>query len=164
MHSVMETQLNINIREASQNEDSLIARHFYQMWMDNDVPDESIRSDWLETTLQFINNARQDLFYQAFIAEVDGVAISSASCQIFAGLYPQVLAENYRKYGYIWGVYVEPKYRGKGIAKQLTNMAIAYLKSLGCTRVILHASPSGKLVYTSLGFSESNEMRLDLKQ
>ena len=158
----MQTELNITIREASQNEDSLIARHFYQMWMDNDVPDESIRSDWLETTLQFINNARQDLFYQAFIAEVDGVAIGSASCQIFAGLYPQVLVENYRKYGYIWGVYVEPAYRRKGIAKQLTNMAIAYLKSLGCTRVILHASPSGKPVYTSLGFSESNEMRLDL--
>ena len=158
----MQTELNITIREASQNEDSLIARHFYQMWMDNDVPDESIRSDWLETTLQFINNARQDLFYQAFIAEVDGVAIGSASCQIFAGLYPQVLVENYRKYGYIWGVYVEPAYRRKGIAKQLTNMAIAYLKSLGCTRVILHASPSGKPVYTSLGFSESNEMRLCL--
>ena len=158
----MQTELNITIREASQNEDSLIARHFYQMWMDNDVPDESIRSDWLETTLQFINNARQDLFYQAFIAEVDGVAIGSASCQIFAGLYPQVLVENYRKYGYIWGVYVETAYRGKGIAKQLTNMAIAYLKSLGCTRVILHASPSGKQVYTSLSFFESNEMRLDL--
>ena len=158
----MQTELNITIREASQNEDSLIARHFYQMWMDNDVPDESIRSDWLETTLQFINNARQDLFYQAFIAEVDGVAIGSASCQIFAGLYPQVLAENYRKYGYIWGVYVELAYRRSGIAKQLTNMAIAYLKSLGCTRVILHASPSGRQVYTSLSFFESNEMRLDL--
>ena len=158
----MQTKLNIAITEASQNEDSLIARHFYQMWMDNDVPDESIRSDWLETTLQFINNARQDLFYQAFIAEVDGVAIGSASCQIFAGLYPQVLVENYRKYGYIWGVYVEPAYRRRGIAKQLTKKAIAYLKSLGCTRVILHASPSGKPVYTSLGFSESNEMRLNL--
>ena len=158
----MQTKLNIAIIEASQNEDSLIARHFYQLWRDNDVAADSIRSDWQEIILQFINNARQDLFYKAFIAEVDGVAIGSASCQIFAGLYPQVLVENYRKYGYIWGVYVEPAYRRKGIAKQLTNMAIAYLKSLGCTRVILHASPSGKPVYTSLGFSESNEMRLDL--
>ncbi len=64
----MQTELNIAIREASQNEDLLIAQHFYQMWRDNDVADESIRFDWLETTLQFINNARQDLFYQAFIA------------------------------------------------------------------------------------------------
>ena len=158
----MPTELNINIREANQNEDSLIARHFYQMWLDNDVAAESIKSDWQEIILQFIDRARQDLFYQAFIAEVDGVAVGSTSCQIFAGLYPLALVENYRKYGYIWGVYVEPAYRRKGIAGQLTNMAIAYLKSLDCTRVILHASPSGKPVYTFLGFSESNEMRLDL--
>lgn len=158
----MQTKLNIAIREASQNEDSLIARHFYQLWLDNDVAADSIRSDWQEIILQFIDRARQDLFYKAFIAEVDGVAIGSASSQIFAGLYPLALVENYRKYGYIWGVYVEPVYRRKGIAGQLTNMAIAYLKSLDCTRVILHASPSGKPVYSSLGFSESNEMRLDL--
>lgn len=158
----MQTKLNIAIIEASQNEDSLIARHFYQLWRDNDVAADSIRSDWQEIILQFINNARQDLFYKAFIAEVDGVAIGSVSCQIFAGHYPLALVENYRKYGYIWGVYVEPAYRRRGIAKQLTKKAIAYLKSLGCTRVILHASPSGKPVYTSLGFSESNEMRLNL--
>ncbi|HCF28156.1 MAG TPA: GNAT family N-acetyltransferase [Cyanobacteria bacterium UBA11049] len=155
-------KVNISIREASQNEDLLIARHFYQLWRDNDVAAESIRANWQEIILQFIDRARQDLFYKAFIAEVNGVAIGSASCQIFAGLYPLALVENYRKYGYIWGVYVEPAYRGQGIAKQLTSMAIAYLKSLGCTRVILHASPSGKPVYISLGFSESNEMRLDL--
>jgi GNAT superfamily N-acetyltransferase len=57
---------------------------------------------------------------------------------------------------------VEPPYRGKGIAKNLTLVAIAHLKSLGCTRAILHASPLGKPVYDSLGFSASNEMRLDL--
>ena len=40
--------------------------------------------------------------------------------------------------------------------------AIAYLKSIGCTQVILHASPQGKLLYPHLGFYENNEMRLDL--
>ena len=45
---------------------------------------------------------------------------------------------------------------------EVSSDAIEYLKSIACTRVILHASPSGKPVYSSLGFSESNEMRLDL--
>ncbi len=157
MNSFIRTQSTILVREASSpHEDCLIAEHFYQLWPDNDVPADCIKSDWLETILQFINHARQDSLYKAFIAEVDGVAIGSASCQIFVGLYPQVLAENYRKYGYIWGVYVEPPYRGQGIAKQLTNIALDYLKAIGCTRVVLHASPSGKPVYSSLGFSQSN--------
>ncbi len=153
---------NFKGREASPHENSLIAKHFYQMWQDNDVPAQSIRSDWLNITLEFISHARQELCYKAFVAEVDGIVVGSAGCQISAGLYPNVLEEHYRKSGYIWGVYVEPPYRGQGIAKQLTGMALEYLKSIGCTRVVLHASPSGKPVYSNLGFNETNEMRLDL--
>lgn len=154
--------LNIQVREASPREDALMAEHFYQMWLDNEVTADSIEPDWLNITLQFIEEARQQLFYKAFVAEVDNRVIGSTSCQILAGLYPHILKAEYRKYGYIWGVYVEPHYRGQGIAKKLTNTAVEHLKSIGCTRVILHASPPGKPVYSSLGFSQTNEMRLDL--
>ena len=158
----MLTEQNINLREESPQEDSLIAKHFYQLWLDNEVSADSIQSNWLEITLQFIEHARLKLHYKAFVAELDGAVIGSASCQLFAGLYPHVLTEQYRKYGYIWGVYVEPPHRGQGLAKKLTAMARDHLKSLNCTRIILHASPLGKPVYSSLGFSQSNEMRLDL--
>ncbi|MBW4669970.1 MAG: GNAT family N-acetyltransferase [Cyanomargarita calcarea GSE-NOS-MK-12-04C] len=158
----MSAKTTINFREATLQEDSLIAEHFYQMWLDNNVSSESIQPDWLDINLQFITKARQDLCYKAFIAEVDGKLVASVGCQLFAGLYPNILTENYRKYGYVWGVYVYPNYRRQGIAKQLTNMAIAYLKSINCTRVILHASPQGKPVYPQLGFCDSNEMRLDI--
>jgi ribosomal protein S18 acetylase RimI-like enzyme len=153
----------INLRETYPHEDTLIAEHFYHLWLDNDVPDSSIEPNWSDIIIKFIDRARQELSYKAFAIEVDGIVVGSTSCQLFAGLYPQILVEEYRKYGYIWGVYVEPAFRGRGFGKQLTKMAIDYLKSLGCTRAILHASPSGKPVYTSLGFFASNEMRLDLK-
>jgi len=55
----------------------------------------------------------------AFLAEINGTVVGSASCQLFAGIYPHVLADAHRKYGYIWGVYVELSHRGQGIAKQL---------------------------------------------
>ncbi|MBD2774506.1 GNAT family N-acetyltransferase [Iningainema tapete] len=152
---------HITIREATVEEDSLIAQHFYQMWRDIGVPDDDINSDWLNITLEFIENARQELSYKGFVAEVDSAVVGSASCQIYL-TYPNVLKPQYRQYGYIWGVYVEPPYRRQGIAKQLTNMAIAHLKAVGCTRVLLNASPAGKPVYDSLGFSASNSMQLDL--
>ena len=153
---------DLKIREASLIDDSLIAKHFYQMWRDLDVPDYAIQSDWLETTLRFINQARQELGYKAFVAEVKGTVIGSASCQLFAGLYPNILVPQYQKSGYIWGVYVEPLYRRQGIAKKLTLMTVKHLKSLGCTQSVLNASPLGRSVYSSLGFSPRNEMRLDL--
>jgi GNAT superfamily N-acetyltransferase len=152
----------ITIREATQQENSLIAEHFYQMWQDIGIPDDAINPNWLEITLQFIEQARRDLFYKAFLAKVDSAVVGSASCQLYSGLYPNVFIPEYRKYGYIWCVYVEPSYRKQGIAKQLTSATVNYLKAVGSTRAVLNASPLGKPVYESLGFSNSNAMQLDL--
>lgn len=158
----MLTEKHITIREATSTEDLMIAKHSYQMWLDIGVHESNIHLNWQNITLQFIEEARRDLCYKAFVAEVDNTVVGSASCQIFAGLYPNVFKAEYRKFGYIWGVYVEESYRRQGIAKYLTNRAIEYLKVIGCTRVLLNASPLGKPVYSSLGFSEGNIMQLDL--
>ncbi|AFZ34408.1 GCN5-related N-acetyltransferase [Stanieria cyanosphaera PCC 7437] len=149
-------------RKATNQEDCVIAQHFYQLWLDNEVSPDLIRDDWLEVTLKFIDHARQELLFQAFVAEIEGKIIASASCQLFAGLYPSPFKPEYRYYGYIWNVYVESAYRRQGIASKLSNESINYLKSLGCTRAILHASPHGKPIYEKLGFVANNEMRLEL--
>ena len=91
-----------------------------------------------------------------------GEVVGSAACQVFAGLYPSVFQGDKRKYGYIWGVYVAPTARGQGVAKALTHACTDYLRIIGCTRALLHASPQGESVYKSLGFETSNEMRLEL--
>lgn len=57
---------------------------------------------------------------------------------------------------------MQPDYRRQGIATQLTETAIAYLKSLNCTKAVLNASSSGKPVYEQLGFIAGNEMTLNL--
>ncbi|NET24137.1 MAG: GNAT family N-acetyltransferase [Okeania sp. SIO1I7] len=153
---------NLNIRTANLSENYIIAEHLYKMWQDIGVPTDDIESNWLEITKEYIDNARKKLFYQAFIAEINNTIVGSVSCQILAGLYPNILKPKYRKYGYIWGVYVEANYRRQGIAKKLIGEAIAYLKSISCTKAILHASPQGKPLYSHLGFDKSNEMWLDL--
>jgi GNAT superfamily N-acetyltransferase len=155
-------QQPIIIQEAKPDKDILIAEHFYKMWLDIGIPENAIEDNYQEMILHFIENAREKLFYQSFLAELDGVIVGSTSCQLYTGLYPNIIKSNYRQFGYIWGVYVEPKYRRKGIAKKLTNTAIKYLESIGCTRIVLNASPIGKTVYQSLGFVESNAMHLDL--
>lgn len=156
------TQPTISLREATCQDDAMVANHFYQLWLDNGVTADGIVADWQAVVQRFIDQARETLSYKAFVIEVSGTIVGSVSCQLFAGLYPLVLADHHRKYGYIWGVYVEPAYRGQGLGKQLTAQAIAYLKSLNCTRIILHASPLGQPVYEQLDFLISNEMRLDV--
>jgi ribosomal protein S18 acetylase RimI-like enzyme len=157
----MQAKSDILIRKSNFEEEPLIAEHFYKLWIDIGFPEDAIEPNWQKIILQFIQNARDNLQYQGFIAEVDGVIVGSTSCQLYTGLYPNVFKDKYRKLGYIWGVYVEPAYRKQGIGKQLTRVSVDYLKNIGCTRVVLNASPDGKPVYTSLGFVESNAMHLD---
>ncbi|MGG6265421.1 GNAT family N-acetyltransferase [Leptolyngbya sp. AN03gr2] len=152
----------IEIRKAQCEEDGLIADHFYQMWLDNEVTPDSFASDWRDQILQFIDVARRSLDYQAFVAVAGDQVIGSVGCQRFAGLYPIVFKPSYRCDGYIWGVYVGPPYRHQGIGRQLTKQSILYLRSIGCTHAVLNASPSGKALYEHIGFITSNLMRLSL--
>lgn len=158
----MQTEKHLTIREATPQEDLLKAQHFYQMWQDMSIPEDAINPDWHDITLEYINTARRDLSYKAFVAIIDNVIVGSVSCQIFADLCPNVFKPEYRKSGYIWGIYVEPPYRRQGIAKRLTSIAVEYLKAIACTRVLLNTSPAGKRVYSNLGFCEGNLMQLDL--
>ena len=158
----MYNEINLKIRETTPKEDSIIAEPFYKMWLDIGAPENSIKPNHRNLTLEFIKQARKNLFYKGFVAEIGNIIVGSASCQLFTGLYSLILEEEYRKYGYIWGVYVESPHRRKGIAKQLTNATIEHLKSINCTKAILNASPAGKPVYENLGFLPSNAMQLDL--
>lgn len=159
----MPIQQAVQVRAATLQEDALIAEHFYQMWLDNHVAPDAIIAHWQETVLQFTQQARRELDYQAFVAQSADRLVGSVGCQRFAGLYPQILTASERCDGYIWGVYVEPTFRRQGIATQLTKHAIAHLKAIGCTHAVLNASPFGKPLYTQLGFTEGNVMRLDLR-
>ena len=152
----------VKIRLATPEEDLVIAEHFYKMWRDNQITTDLIRPNWQSLILDFIAQARQYFAYQAFVVEIDSVIVGSVGCQLFGGLYPNILVDKCRKYGYIWGVYVESPYRHQGIGKQLTIQARDYLKSIGCNKAVLHASPFGKSLYSNLGFVSSNEMCLDL--
>lgn len=155
---------SIEIRKALSGEDGLIADYFYRMWLDNDVSAEMLIPNWQTEVTQFIQQSRQHLAYQAFVAVIDNQIVGSVNCQRFAGPYPNILQLTYRCDGYIWGVYVEPAYRHRGIGKRLTIASLLYLKSIDCTHAVLNASPFGKSLYEQLGFIASNSMRLSLSE
>ena len=153
------------VRAAGPDDDALIAEHFRQMWLDNGIAEERICDSWREDVLAFVSSARRSLEYRAFVAELEhGQIVGSASCQLFAGLYPNILQAKQRKYGYVWGVYVQADCRQRGIATALTRATLDHLRAIACTHALLHASPSGRPVYDALEFQATNELRLDLSQ
>lgn len=62
----------------------------------------------------------------------------------------------------LFGLYVRPEYRRRGVARALVDAAIDEARRVGAGAVQLHASEFGRPLYESLGFRMTSEMRLIL--
>ena len=60
----------------------------------------------------------------------------------------------------ILNVYTELEFRRRGVARQVMDVILAWLKARGLRSVNLHASDEGRPLYEALGFQPTNEMRL----
>jgi GNAT superfamily N-acetyltransferase len=155
----------VTVREAKEMEFSNVADCFRLMWLDNAVKPEELKDNWYKITTDFLEAGKRDLGLSAAVAVTEeGRIIGTSICQLFTGPFPAIIIDETRKDGYIWAVYVDPQYRGRGVAKQLVSANIQHLKSLGCTHALLNATESGRPVYERLGFLAANSMRLDLRK
>lgn len=150
------------IRLGTPDDDEFVANAFEQMWLAIGVAQDALVADTHQRARDFVAAARRKFAFRSFIAEVDGRPIGSAACQEFAGLYPNVLTAGQRRYGYIWGVYVDAVHRRGGVGERLTTACIESLRDDGFSHALLHAAPMGRAIYERLGFAPSNEMRLEL--
>jgi hypothetical protein len=53
VEAVPSSQAQVAFRAAQSAEDAVIARHFYQLWQDNEVAASDLIPDWQATTLRF---------------------------------------------------------------------------------------------------------------
>ncbi|CAG0947839.1 diamine N-acetyltransferase [Anaerolineae bacterium] len=66
--------------------------------------------------------------------------------------------------GYVMNVYTRPECRRQGLARRLMNTLIEWCCQQNIRLVVLHASKDGRALYESLGFRQTNEMRLQLAE
>jgi ribosomal protein S18 acetylase RimI-like enzyme len=60
--------------------------------------------------------------------------------------------------GYLLNFWVDPDYRGRGLARGLVLEALAESRRRGIRVTALHASDAGRRVYEPMGFRATNEM------
>ncbi len=63
---------------------------------------------------------------------------------------------------YVSNVYVVPPLRRRGIALNLTRLAVTWARSRGCVVVRLRSSRMGRPLYVKAGFGPTEEMELHL--
>jgi len=94
-----------------------------------------------------------------FLAEIDGAPVGVAAVYLMTNHRSEIFG--YRS-AYVSNVWVEPAWRRRGIASQLTRQTVKWARGRGCEVVRLRSSKAGRAVYAGLGFVTSEEMELRL--
>lgn len=93
---------------------------------------------------------------------IEGQSQIAACGAILLMAYPPFPGDPSGRIARLYSVYTLPEFRHQGLARRITEQAIAYCKAQGFKRITLGASPMGRPLYEALGFQPTSEMRLNL--
>jgi GNAT superfamily N-acetyltransferase len=97
---------------------------------------------------------------RGWVAEADGQVVAGALVFLKESLPVPHLETCVR--AYLANVFVEPAWRGQGLARRLTEASLAFCRGRGIPVVELHASLQAEPLYRSMGFVPTSEYRLVL--
>jgi len=147
----------LTTRMATIEDSELITRHRRAMFADMRNTSEAVLDEMARNFEPWVRRMISEDQYAGWITSDGERAIASAGLLILDWA-PHPFDPKCGKRGYILNVFVEPEFRGRGLAKSLTLECLAEAKRRGIAVVALHASQKGRPVYEKLEFKASNEM------
>jgi GNAT superfamily N-acetyltransferase len=95
--------------------------------------------------------------YFGFVGEDAGRAVAGVGL-VLLEWPPHPLHPTTEVRGYVLNVFVEPEYRGQGLAQRLMERSEEEFRARGVTYATLHASRMGRPVYEKMGWGSTTEM------
>ena len=149
------------IRRASTADLETLVAHrramFHDMGYTDEAALESMSARFRPWMLERMN--RGD--YHAWLVTSENGEVAAGAGLWLMDWPPHMIGRGARR-GNIVNVYTAGNFRRRGLARWIMEAILAWCRENGIDVVILHASPAGKSLYKSLGFSSTNEMRLQL--
>lgn len=93
-----------------------------------------------------------------FLARCDGIAVGFAQCQLRRDY---VEGTDTSPVGYLEGIYVFPKYRGRGYARRLLSACEGWARQQGCTEFASDCelgNAASLKFHINAGFAEANRI------
>ena len=153
---------DIRIRPANWDDLSHILHHRRAMFSEMGCHDEQLLDRMQKASEQYLREAMPSGAYRAWMAEADGGRVVSGGG---IAIVPWPGSPDFpgTRRGWILGIYTEPEFRRRGIARQIVETIVEWRRGEGFGYVSLHASKDGRLLYETMGFQPTNEMRLYLQ-
>ena len=152
---------DILIRPAALADIPHVLCHRRSMFRDMGGATDSELDAVIVTAEKFLRDAIPSGMYRGWLAiAADGRVAAGAGITILP--WPGSPRDPAPRRGWIQNVYTEPEFRRRGLARRLMETLVEWCRADGFYAITLHASPEGRPLYESMGFHNTNEMRLDL--
>ncbi len=139
----------------------LIAHQRMRMFVDAGQAEEGRGMEpMMANFVEWVRPRLGDGSYVGWIVEEAGRAVAGAGTWLMDFPPHWMDAEPVR--AYLLNFYVEPGFRGRGLAYELLQRAVEEARGRGVKVVSLHASKFGRPIYERNGFEASTEMMLRL--
>jgi ribosomal protein S18 acetylase RimI-like enzyme len=121
-------------------------------------------SDDYEYSEDIVNNSREYFLNgdQTTVLVLDGDKVIGCASMSYITIMP-TFSHPSGKRAHLMNVYTNPSYRRQGIARKMVNMLIDDAWSKGATEISLDATKLGRPLYESMGFIDSNECMVLVK-
>ena len=152
----------VTIRVATTADLGTIVKHRRHMFRDEMGCDAATLDAIEQNSSPYIERGLREGWYRGWLAEVIGVVAAGAGVIVYD--WPSgPLDSTQTKRAYLLNVYTEAAFRRRGLARKLVEAAIEWTRAQGFSVLWLHASSHGRPLYESMGFEQTNEMKLKLR-
>ena len=152
---------DITFRRATVDDVLIIVHHRRAMFTDMGHTDTAALDAMDATFTPYVRRTLADGSYRGWLAVThEGRVVAGGGLIVHE--WPASPRSTDTQRAYILNVYTEPEYRQRGIARSIMNAILDCCRAEGFHSVSLHASEFGRTLYASLGFVQTNEMRLKL--
>jgi GNAT superfamily N-acetyltransferase len=129
-----------------------------EMTMEVDGTDyDQAHPGWRDRYVAFFQEFLRNNRGQFFVAEAAGKLIGTAAVYKLVNHRSAIVQ---KQSAYVSTVYVNPRWRRRGIGRALTLQTVDWAKRNGCEVIRLRSSAQGRPLYERLGFKQSDELEL----
>ena len=154
--------MEFNLHPSTLADLELHVGHRVAMFKDMDYGDDLGRSRMAATFQDRLRTWLSTGEVRGVVAESEGQPIAGALLQLKEAL-PSPLSPSAVR-GYLFNVYTDPAFRGRGLARRMTLSLLDVARAQGVGIVDLHASKDAETLYRSMGFEPTPEFRLILDE
>jgi len=147
-------------RASTADVETLVAHRramFRDMGYNDEVALDSMSTKFRIWLLERMNSGD----YHAWLVTAPDGSIAAGAGLWLMDWSPHMIGNGVQR-GNILNVYTSETFRRRGLARQLMQAVLDWCGENQIDTIILHASPSGRDLYESMGFTPTNEMRLRL--